>query len=76
MFGDAGKMNPAELNIEVSKYNNLFKISLVSGTKRYQLQNTKIHVFKRHVDETDFNAQIIYNNHREINSKNIHFIGE
>ena len=76
VFGDAGQMNPGELNIEVSKYNNLFKISLVSGTKRYQLQNTKIHVFKRHVNETDFNAQIIYNNHREINSKNIHFTGE
>lgn len=76
VFGTTGQMKPGVLNIEVSKYNNRFKISLVSGEKSYQLKDTKIHVFSKRQDEEDSSSQVVYNNHREIHSKNIRFIGE
>ena len=53
LFGATGQMKPSVLNIEVSKYNNRFKISLVSGEKSYQLKDTKIHVFSKRQDEED-----------------------
>lgn len=76
VFGTTGQMKPGVLNIEVSKYNNRFNISLVSGEKSYQLKDTKIHVFSKRQDEEDSSSQVVYNNHREIHSKNIRFIGE
>lgn len=71
--------NPTQagkLIIQISKYNNWFDIYLEVGAKKYKLKNTKIHVFKQGVNDSDDKAVVIYNNHREINSKYIHFIGE
>ena len=67
---------PGKLIIQVSKYNNWFDIYLEAGNKKYKFEKTKIHVFKQGVNDSDDKAVVIYNNHREINSKYIHFIGE
>lgn len=67
---------PGKLIIQVSKYNNWFNIYLETANKKYKFEKTKIHVFKQGVHDSDDKAVVIYNNHREINSKYIHFIGE
>lgn len=67
---------PEKLIIQVSKYNNWFNIYLEAGNKKYKFEKTKIHVFKQGVHDSDDKAVVIYNNHREINSKYIHFVGE
>lgn len=67
---------PGKLIIQVSKYNNWFDIYLEAGNKKYKFEKTKIHVFKQGVNDSDDKAVVIYNNHREINSKYIHFVGE
>lgn len=67
---------PGKLIIQVSKYNNWFDIYLEARNKKYKFKKTKIHVFKQGVHDSDDKAVVIYNNHREINSKYIHFIGE
>ena len=67
---------PGKLIIQVSKYNNWFDIYLEAGNKKYKFEKTKIHVFKQGVNDSDDKAVVIYNNHRDINSKYIHFIGE
>ena len=61
---------------ETLEYNNWFDIYLEVGAKKYKLKKTKIHVFKQGVNDSDDKAVVIYNNHREKNSKYIHFIGE
>ena len=38
--------NNGELVIKVSKYNNLFDISLIKGADKQSLKKTKIHVFR------------------------------
>ena len=67
---------PEKLIIQVSKYNNWFNIYLETANKKYKFEKTKIHVFKQGVHDSDDKAVVIYNNHREINSKYIHFVGE
>lgn len=67
---------PGKLIIQVSKYNNWFDIYLEATNKKYKFKKTKIHVFKQGVHDSDDKAVVIYDNHREINSKYIHFIGE
>ena len=67
---------PGKLIIQVSKYNNWFDIYLEAGNKKYKFEKTKVHVFKQGIHDSDDKAVVIYNNHRDINSKYIHFIGE
>lgn len=65
-----------KLIIRVSKYNNLFDIYLLVDGKQYPLTKTKIHVFRdtpQHLKEDD---EPFYNNHEEIYSGDIHYIGE
>lgn len=64
------------LCIKVSKYNNKFDISLHLNDKKFPFSKTKIHVFKQYADQSDLDAIIIYNNHQEIHSDDIKFIGE
>ncbi len=64
------------LCIKVSKYNNKFDISLHLNDKKFPLSKTKIHVFKQYAGQSDLDAAIIYNNHQEIHSDDIKFIGE
>jgi hypothetical protein len=76
VFASDGQIMAGSLNIEISKYNNRFIISLVSGGKHYQLKDTKIHVFCQKGGDNEFDAQVVYNNHRDIHSDDIQFIGE
>ncbi|WP_257876110.1 DUF2931 family protein [Prevotella intermedia] len=64
------------LCIKISKYNNKFDISLHLNDKKFPLSKTKIHVFKQYAGQSDLDAVIIYNNHQEIHSDDIKFIGE
>ena len=64
------------LIIKVSKYNNWFDIYLQVGDREYRIVNTKIHVFKQGIHEDDEKAVVIYNNHSDIYSEDISFIGE
>ena len=64
------------LCIKVSKYNNLFDISLHLSGKKFPFSKTKIHVFKQYASQSDLDAVVIYNNHQEILSDDIKFIGE
>ena len=63
-------------SIKVSKYNNKFDISLHLNDKKFPLSKTKIHVFKQYAGQSDLDAITIYNNHQEIHSDDIKFIGE
>jgi hypothetical protein len=65
-----------EFLIWVSKYNNRFKITLRVGEREYEFKKTKIHVFKQGVNRSDYEAVVFYNNHREIHSSDIKFVGE
>ena len=65
-----------KLVIEVSKYNNWFTIYLLVSGKKYPLTKTKIHVFRitpQHLKEEKWP---FYNNHPDIYSGDIHYIGE
>jgi hypothetical protein len=65
-----------EFLINVSKYNNWFDISLRVGERECKFEKTQIHVFKRGVNQPKKEAVIFYNNHRDIHSSDIKFIGE
>lgn len=65
-----------EFIIRVSKYNNWFDIYLKAGDKEVRFEKTKIHVFKQRIDESDFDAVVFYDNHREEHPNTIQFIGE
>lgn len=65
-----------EFVIRVSKYNNWFDIFLRVGNKEYKFEKTQIHVFKQGVDQPDKDAVVFYNNHRDIHSRDIKFIGQ
>lgn len=63
------------LYIHVSKYNNKFDIYLLVDGKQYPLTKTMIHVFRetpKHKKEEDIP---FYNNHEDIYSGDIHYIG-
>ena len=68
--------NNGELVIKVSKYNNLFDISLIKGADKQSLKKTKIHVFRDTPSKLKKDEEPFYNNHRDIYSGDIHFIGE
>lgn len=67
---------PGKLIIQVSKYNNWFDIYLEVGTKKYKFEKTKIHVFKRGVNESGRNSKIIFDNHPQDGNEILNFIGE
>ncbi|KGN85531.1 hypothetical protein HQ42_04040 [Porphyromonas gulae] len=62
-----------ELKILVSKYNNLFDISLRVGDKVYPIKNTQIRVFKQRPDEGDDQAILVYKNYE---GNHTPFVGE
>ena len=64
------------LVIKVSKYNNWFDIYLVVGDKKYRIVDTKIHVFRKEVHESDDKAVVIYDNHPQDGNNPIIFMGE
>ncbi|MCP9610561.1 DUF2931 family protein [Coprobacter tertius] len=65
-----------EFVIYVSKNNNRFDIFLRVGDRELKFEKTQIHVFKQGVEQPDKEAIVFYNNHRDIHSSNIKFIGE
>ena len=75
IFGSSSN-EKGNLIIKVSKYNNWFDIYLQVGDREYRIVNTKIHVFKQGIHEDDEKAVVIYNNHSDIYSEDISFIGE
>ncbi len=70
------KQKKGRFIIKVSKYNNLFDIALRVDGKDYKFEKTKIHVFKQGVNQRVEDAVVFYNNHRDIHSSEIRFIGE
>ena len=75
-FNVNGRNVKGSLCIKISKYNNQFDISLHLNDKKIPFSKTKIHVFKQYAGQSDLDAVIIYNNHQEIHSDDIKFIGE
>lgn len=78
-FMDVYGNNPTQVGkfiIQVSKYNNWFDIYLEAGTKKYKFEKTKIHVFKRGVNESGRNSKIIFDNHPQDGNEILNFIGE
>lgn len=78
-FMDVYGNNPTQVGkfiIQVSKYNNWFDIYLEVGTKKYKFEKTKIHVFKRGVNESGRNSKIIFDNHPQDGNEILNFIGE
>ena len=65
-----------KLMIEVSKYNNWFTIYLLVSGKKYPLTKTKIHVFRTTPQHLKEEKWPFYNNHPDIYSGDIHYIGE
>lgn len=62
--------------VKVSKYNNRFDIYLQVGSRRIALTQTKIHVFRDTPLNLKEDEKPFYNNHRDVYSGDIHFIGE
>ena len=78
-FMDVYGNNPTQVGkfiIQVSKYNNWFDIYLEAGIKKYKFEKTKIHVFKRGVNESGRNSKIIFDNHPQDGNDILNFIGE
>lgn len=78
-FMDVYGNNPTQVGkfiIQVSKYNNWFDIYLETGNKKYKFEKTKIHVFKRGVNESGRNSKIIFDNHPQDGNEILNFIGE
>ena len=73
-FGSTEKKG--ELVIHISKYNNKFDIFLRVDGKKYPLQKTMIHVFRDTPQKLKEDDEPFYNNHRDIYSGDIHYIGE
>ena len=72
-YGD-DRMQKGELNIFVSKYNNLFEISLNVGGKKHILQKTEIRVFRDPLSDLNGESELMYKNY-ENDHQNI-FKGE
>ena len=76
-FGD--ESNPdirGKFLIKVGEDNNRFDISLRVGERECKFEETKIHVFKKGTNQPNKEFFIFYNNHRDIHSSDIKFIGE
>lgn len=76
-FGD--EPNPdirGKFLIKVGEDNNRFDISLRVGERECKFEETKIHVFKKGTNQPNKEFLIFYNNHRDIHSSDIKFIGE
>lgn len=65
-----------EFVIKVGEQNNRFDICLRVGKEELKLEKTQIHVFKQGINQPDKDAIVYYNNHRNIHSSDIKFIGE
>ena len=66
-----------ELIVHIDKYNNGFDIFLQVGDKKYELEETKIHVFRETPENKDSDDDdIFFNNHRDQHSSTFKFIGE
>ena len=73
-FGTSEK--EGKLIVRVSKHNNKFDIYLQVGGKHYPFKKTKIHVFRETPEHQKEEDKLFYNNHEDINSEDIHYIGE
>ncbi len=74
-FNQEKRKKKGVLHIHISKYNNKFDIYLLVDGKQYPLTKTMIHVFRetpKHKKEEDLP---FYNNHEDIYSGDIHYIG-
>jgi hypothetical protein len=58
----------------VSKYNNLFEISLTVNGKKYLFEKTEIRVFRDPLSDLSGESELVYKNY-EGENKNV-FIGE
>ncbi|MCD8092882.1 MAG: hypothetical protein LUF01_08655 [Bacteroides sp.] len=65
-----------EFVIKVGEPNNRFDIYLRVGKEELKLEKTQIHVFKQGINQPDKDAIVYYNNHRDIHSSDIKFVGE
>ncbi|MBR5973541.1 MAG: DUF2931 family protein [Paludibacteraceae bacterium] len=72
-YGD-DRMQKGELNIFVSKYNNLFEISLNVGGESHVLKKTEIRVFRDPLSDLNGESELMYKNY-ENDHQNI-FKGE
>ena len=73
-FGANGLL-PGELVVKVSKYNNRFDIFLREKDREYSLTKTMIHAFRVTPKDRIQDVVPYYNNHEEIHSDDIRFIG-
>lgn len=73
-FGTSEK--EGKLIVRVSKHNNKFAIYLQVDGKHYPFKKTKIHVFRETPEHQKEEDKPFYNNHEDINSEDIHYIGE
>lgn len=64
------------LIVHVSKYNNKFDIYLLIDGKQFPLTKTMIHVFRETPEHKKEEDVPFYNNHEDIYSGDIHYIGE
>ena len=67
--------NNGELVIKVSKYNNLFDISLIKGADKQSLKKTKIHVFRDTPSKLKKDEEPFYNNTRVRDKKSLVKVG-
>ena len=72
-YGDDRKQSGV-LDIFVSKYNNLFEISLTVNGKKYLFEKTEIRVFRDPLSDLSGESELVYKNY-EGENKNV-FIGE
>lgn len=62
-YGMDKKQN-GELKIYVSKYNNLFDISLTVNNKKYTFEKTEIRVFKKILSDPSAESELVYKNYK------------
>lgn len=63
-----GPNNKGVLEVLVSKYNNLFDISLTVDDKRYLFKRTEIRVFRNPLSDLDGDSELFYMNYRDNHS--------
>lgn len=76
IFDEAFNGNPiqkGELLVKVSKYNNLYDISLTVGEKSFKFEKTQIRVFKELIGQKQSDAELIYKNYEGASDR---FLGE
>lgn len=74
-FNQKHRKEKGVLHIHVSKYNNKFDIYLLVDGKQYPLTKTMIHVFRETPEHKKEEEVPFYNNHEDIYSGDIHYIG-